>query len=57
VQLAAVAEGVFIPKRDNFSPFRLFSTEEAQQCLAGKRICLWGDSYMRSECFVCSWPG
>lgn len=45
IQRQAVEDGVYFPAR-GFKKFHLFSSDEAQQCLTGKRIFFIGDSYL-----------
>lgn len=46
IQHHAFTEGIFYP-RMNRANFRIFSTNEARQCLSGKKVYILGDSYMK----------
>lgn len=47
IQLSAIRDGIFIPKRSHFPKYHLFSSKEANQCIQGKKIYFFGDSYSR----------
>lgn len=47
VQDSAIREGIFFPNRENFPKFHIFSSDELFDCIRGKKIYFFGDSYSR----------
>lgn len=51
IQTHAIHEGIFFPNKENFTKFHLFSSKEANDCIKGKDIYFFGDSYIQ-QCFI-----